>query len=65
MLHGPEGPVEFVVFEKNCECLFIPNCASKIISLLVGNTQVTISVTLQYFTCHIEATSYFSFMDEN
>ena len=44
---------------KICECLFIPNCTRKIIWLLVNNIQVTISVTLRYFTWQTKATSYF------
>ena len=46
---------------KVCECLFIPNCTRKIIWLLVNNIQVTIFVTLQYFTWQMEATSCFNF----
>ena len=34
----------------------------KIIWLLVNNIQVTISVTLQYFRCQMEATSYVNFI---
>ena len=47
---------------KIYECLFIPNCTRKIIWLLVNNIQVTISVTLQYFTWQMEATSYVYFI---
>ena len=36
-LHEPVGRVQFVVFEKIYECLFIPNCTRKIIWLLVNN----------------------------
>ena len=49
--------MQFVVFEKIYECLFIPNCTRKIIWLLVNNIQVTISVTLQHFTWQMKATS--------
>ena len=54
--------MQFVVFEKIYECLFIPNCTRKIIWLLVNNIQVTISVTLQCFTWQMEATSYVNFI---
>ena len=49
------GRVQFVVTEKIYKGLFIPNCIRKFIWLLVNNIQVTISVTLQYFTRKIEA----------
>ena len=47
---------------KICKWLFIPNCTTKIIWLPVNNIQVTISVTLQYFTWQMEATSHFNFI---
>jgi len=50
---------------KIYECLFIPNCMRKIIWLLVNKIQVTISVTLQYFTWQMEGQVTSTLLDEN
>ena len=36
-LHEPVGQVQFVVFEKIYQCLFISNCMRKIMWLLINN----------------------------
>ena len=36
-MHEPVGRVQFVVFEKNYKCLFIPNCTKKIMWLCINN----------------------------
>ena len=46
-------------------CLFIPNCTRKIIWLLVNNIQVTISVTLRYFTCKRRPPATSTLLDKN